>query len=72
MWTLISSAATCLRTVRVAHEKFYDYEIVLFANAPLIDVYLVAKGDAPRGVGEAAILAVAPALANAVFAATGN
>ena len=39
--------------------------------APELDVHFVASGDRPRGIGEGALPPVAPAVMNAVFAATG-
>jgi isoquinoline 1-oxidoreductase subunit beta len=41
------------------------------AETPRIDVHLIASTDVPLGAGEPAVPPTAPALANAVFAATG-
>jgi isoquinoline 1-oxidoreductase subunit beta len=41
-------------------------------EAPLIDVHLVKSTEAPGGVGEPGTSAVMPAVANAIFAATGK
>ena len=41
-------------------------------EAPAIDVYLVKSGEAPGGIGEPGTSALAPALTNAIFAATGT
>jgi isoquinoline 1-oxidoreductase subunit beta len=41
-------------------------------EAPLIDVHLVKSTEAPGGVGEPGTSAVIPAVANAIFAATGK
>ena len=41
-------------------------------EAPLIDVHLVQSTEAPGGVGEPGTSAVMPAVANAIFAATGK
>jgi CO/xanthine dehydrogenase Mo-binding subunit len=39
---------------------------------PVIDVHLVESRDAPRGLGEGPLPPVAPAITNAIFAATGK
>lgn len=57
---------------RVAQSNFHDYEILTLAETPPIDVYLAPGGGAPAGVGETATPQIAPALCNAIFAATGQ
>ncbi len=39
---------------------------------PVVEVHLVPCGEAPRGVGEPGTPVIAPAVANALFAATGK
>jgi isoquinoline 1-oxidoreductase beta subunit len=57
---------------RVAQGNFDDYPILRQLEAPeRIDVVLRASAAAPTGAGEPALPTVAPALANALFAATG-
>jgi isoquinoline 1-oxidoreductase beta subunit len=41
-------------------------------EAPAIEVYIVESGEAPGGMGEAGTSAIAPAVTNAIFAATGK
>jgi len=41
-------------------------------EAPRVDVHLIRNGEKPGGVGEAGTAAAAPALGNAIFAATGQ
>ena len=41
-------------------------------EAPAIEVHLVRNNEAPGGIGEPGTAVTAPALANAVFAATGK
>jgi isoquinoline 1-oxidoreductase beta subunit len=58
---------------RVQQSNFNDYPVVRMNEAPSIEVYLVdreAKG--PTGTGEMAIPPIAPAVANAMFSATGQ
>jgi isoquinoline 1-oxidoreductase beta subunit len=56
----------------VEQSNFTDFDPVRMNGAPLIEVYLVPSGDDPGGMGEPALPPVAPAVANAIFAATGQ
>jgi len=57
---------------RIEQENFPDYEMVRLATAPKVETVLVPGGGHPGGVGEVALPPIAPAVANAVFAATGK
>lgn len=58
---------------RVVQSNFNDYEVLRMNAAPRqIHVHLAPSGGAPGGVGEPGVPPVAPALANAIFAATGK
>jgi len=57
---------------RVQQRNFTDYRILTLASAPSIHVEIVPSTHAPGGVGEAGVPPIAPAVANAVFAATGK
>ncbi|MEX1670188.1 molybdopterin cofactor-binding domain-containing protein [Zhongshania guokunii] len=56
----------------VQQSNFHDYEILRMNESPEIEVYRVDTAAAPTGVGEPGVPPLAPALANAVFAATGQ
>jgi isoquinoline 1-oxidoreductase len=57
---------------KILNPSFSRYRVPRFRDVPRIDVHLVDKPDiAPAGGGETPIIAVAPAIGNAVFAATG-
>jgi CO/xanthine dehydrogenase Mo-binding subunit len=57
---------------KILNAGFADYRVPRFRDVPKIDVHLVDKTDIPSaGGGETPIIAVAPAVGNAVFAATG-
>jgi isoquinoline 1-oxidoreductase len=57
---------------KVANPRFSRYRVPRFADAPTIDVVLLDRKDLPSaGAGEAPIIAVAPAIGNAIFDATG-
>ena len=57
---------------RCAQSNFHDYPVARLAGTPQIDVHIIESGAALGGVGEAGVPAVAPALCNAIFAATGR
>jgi isoquinoline 1-oxidoreductase beta subunit len=56
---------------RVQQSNFHNYRMLRIDQAPAIEVYLVPSGEAPGGIGEAGTTAAAPAMRNAIFAATG-
>jgi CO/xanthine dehydrogenase Mo-binding subunit len=57
---------------KILNANFGGYRVPRFRDVPKIDVVLVNKTDIPSaGGGETPIIAVAPAVGNAVFAATG-
>jgi isoquinoline 1-oxidoreductase len=58
---------------RITNANFADYAPPRFADVPKIDVHLIDNHDVPAaGAGETPIIAIAPAIANAVFNATGK
>ena len=57
---------------RVQQSNFHDYPVVRMADMPKIDVILVQSTEKPGGVGEPATALIGPAVANALFAATGK
>ena len=61
-----------LKNGRVEQSNFHDYRVLRMNETPPIEVHLVRNLEKPGGMGEPATAAIAPALANAVFAATGR
>lgn len=57
---------------RVVQSNFHDYPVLRMDEMPTIDVHIVPSGELPGGIGEPAVPPLAPALANAVYAATGK
>jgi isoquinoline 1-oxidoreductase beta subunit len=57
---------------RVQQSNFSNYPILRFDEMPRIEVYIVPSDKAPSGVGEMANPPLAPAVANAVYAAIGK
>ena len=61
-----------LKNGRVEQSNFDDYALLRMNETPIIDVHIVESKENPSGVGEPAVPPLAPAVANAVFAATGK
>ncbi|MGB3721322.1 MAG: molybdopterin cofactor-binding domain-containing protein [Pacificimonas sp.] len=53
-------------------QNFDGYPLLTLAESPDIDVEIIPSDEAPGGVGEPGVPPIAPAVANAVFAATGR
>jgi isoquinoline 1-oxidoreductase beta subunit len=71
----LSSAMTEQVTVeagRCVQSNFHDYQVLQLRQTPEIEVHIINSGGPLGGVGEAALPAVAPALCNALFKATGK
>jgi len=61
-----------LRGGRVQQRNFNDHRVLRLNELPILDVHVMASAAPPGGVGEAAVPPVAPAICNAIFAATGK
>jgi isoquinoline 1-oxidoreductase beta subunit len=61
-----------LKDGRVEQNNFHDYQMLRIFESPEIEVHLVPSTENPTGVGEPGVPPAAPALANAIFAATGK
>jgi isoquinoline 1-oxidoreductase beta subunit len=61
-----------LENGRVQQRNFNDYPMLRMFEAPAIEVFIVPSEEKPTGVGEPSVPPVAPALTNAIFAATGK
>ncbi len=57
---------------RVVQNNFYDYQMLRMSAAPVVEVHIVPSAEPPGGVGEPGVPPIAPAVANAVFALTGQ
>jgi isoquinoline 1-oxidoreductase beta subunit len=57
---------------RVVQSNFNDYAMIRMNEAPPIEVYLVPSTEAPTGIGEPTVPVIAPAIANAIFTASGR
>jgi isoquinoline 1-oxidoreductase beta subunit len=61
-----------IRDGRAEQSNFHDYPVLRIAEMPKVETYIVRSTEKPGGVGEPGVPPVAPAVANAVFAATGK
>jgi isoquinoline 1-oxidoreductase beta subunit len=55
---------------RVEQSNFHDYPVLRMNEMPAVEVHIVPSDEAPGGVGEPGVPPIAPAVANAIFAAT--
>jgi isoquinoline 1-oxidoreductase subunit beta len=61
-----------LKNGRVEQTNFDTYQILRINEAPAIEVHVIKSAEPPGGMGEAGTSGIVPAIANAVFAATGK
>jgi isoquinoline 1-oxidoreductase beta subunit len=57
---------------RVQQTNFHNYQLLRMNESPAIDITLVPSTEKPGGIGEPATALIGPAVANAMFAATGK
>jgi isoquinoline 1-oxidoreductase beta subunit len=61
-----------LKGGRVEQGNFDTYQLLRIDEAPVIEVHIAQSSDPPGGMGEPGTSAIVPAVANAIFAATGK
>jgi len=61
-----------LKNGRVEQTNFDSYQMLRMNEAPAIEVHIVQNFEPPGGMGECGTSAIVPAVANAIFAATGK
>jgi len=64
--------AITLKDGRVEQDNFNSYRVLRMNEMPKVEVYIVPSKEAPTGVGEPGVAPVGPAVANAIFAASGK
>jgi len=64
--------AITFKNGQVEQSNFHDYPILRMYEMPEVEVYIVQSGEPLGGVGEPGVPPMAPAVANAVFSATGR
>src|SRR5271166_725337 len=64
--------AITLKNGRVEQDNFNNYRVLRINEMPKVEVHIVPSAEAPTGVGEPGVAPIGPAVANAIFAATGR
>jgi isoquinoline 1-oxidoreductase subunit beta len=74
VWGLSAALKTeiTFRDGRVEQHTFADYPVLRLHETPRIEVHVVPSTEPPTGIGEQPVPPAAPAVANAIFAATGT
>ena len=70
----VSNALKEHGTVQNGHlvqSNFHDYQVLRMNEVPEVEIHVVPSTAYPTGVGEPGVTTIAPALSNAIFAATG-
>jgi isoquinoline 1-oxidoreductase subunit beta len=65
-------SAITLKDGKVEQNNFDSYQVLRIAGMPKVEVHIVQSSEAPTGVGEPGVAPIGPAVANAIFAATGK
>jgi isoquinoline 1-oxidoreductase beta subunit len=68
----VMKSQTTLDKGRVVEGNFDSHEVLRFDEMPKVEVHIMASSEEPTGVGEPGVPPIGPAVANAVFAATGR
>ena len=61
-----------MRDGEIQEDNFHQYPLMRIASTPEIDVHFIQSENHPTGLGEPALPPLAPAVTNAIFAATGE
>ena len=64
--------AITLKDGRVEQDNFNSYRVLRINEMPKVEVHIIPSTEPPTGVGEPGVAPVGPAVANAIFAATGR
>ena len=70
--TAATTGEITIKDGMVEQSNFHNYDAMHMAQAPAIEVRILENGAKIRGIGEPGLPPAAPALANAIFAATGQ
>jgi isoquinoline 1-oxidoreductase beta subunit len=57
---------------RILQSNYHDYPVLRINQMPRVEVHIIESDEVPTGVGEQALAPTAPAVLNALFAATGQ
>ncbi len=70
--TAALKADITIESGRAQQSNFHDYPLLRMDEMPIVEVHIVPSDQPPSGIGEMAVPPIAPAVANAVFDATGK
>ncbi len=70
--TAVLKSSIKIEEGKVKQANFHNFKLLGIEEAPKIEVYIVPSGEKPGGIGEPGTPPIAPAVANAIFAATGK
>jgi len=70
--TAALKAGVTIADGRVQQSNFHDYPLLQMSEMPIVEVYIIESDNSPSGIGEMGVPPIAPAVANAVYAATGK
>jgi len=70
--TAALKAGITIENGRTQQSNFHDYPLLRMDEMPVVEVHIVPGDGRPTGIGEMGVPPIAPAVANAVFAATGK
>ena len=70
--TAALKAEATLKDGRIQQSNFHDYPLLQMSEMPIVEVYIIESDNRPTGIGEMGVPPIAPAVANAVYAATGR
>jgi isoquinoline 1-oxidoreductase beta subunit len=70
--TAALKAEATLENGRIQQSNFNNYPLLQMDEMPVVEVYIIESDERPTGIGEMGVPPIAPAVANAVYAATGK
>ena len=70
--TAALKAEATVKNGRIQQSNFHDYPLLQMEEMPVVEVYIIENNKSPTGIGEMGVPPIAPAVANAVYAATGK
>jgi isoquinoline 1-oxidoreductase beta subunit len=70
--TAALKAEATIKDGQVQQSNFHDYPLLQINEMPVVEVYIIESNERPTGIGEMGVPPIAPAVANAIFAATGK
>jgi isoquinoline 1-oxidoreductase beta subunit len=70
--TAALKADITIESGRAQQANFHDYPLLRIDEMPVVEVHIVPSDENPTGIGEMGVPPIAPAVANAIFAATGK